>query len=311
MPDVPDVLVIGAGMAGCSAMLWARRLGLSARWLEAGDDVGGQLLRTFSPIPDFAGRSAPDGATFVGPIRAQLREAGLAPELGVHVDAVVPSAGGGPAGVRLAGGARATARSVLVATGVAPRSLGLDGEDRLTGVSRSASRDRHRAAGSNVVVCGGGDGAVENAILLAEVGCTVTLVHRGPRLRARRDLIDRLDDATTVLLDSVPAALIADGDRLTGVLADTPSGRSELRAGWVFVKVGFAPVTDLLGGEVELDGSGFVVTDVRQRTSAPGVLAAGDVCSPTLPSLAVAAGQAAIAVRTAAAPTALPARPAR
>ena len=277
-----DVVIVGAGMAGATAAMWCARLGRSFAWLESGDALGGQLANVHNPIVDYPGRATADGPEFAAVLAEQLEPR---PRLRTAVAAADCAA---PA-VTLAGGERVSGRALLLCTGVRPRSLGVPGEEAAL---RSASRVGARARGRRALVVGGGDGAVEGAQILASHGAAhVTLVHRGPALRAREDLRQRLPATTEVLLRTTVRSL-------DPIVVAGPDGEQRLDADLVFVKIGFEPASELVAGQLERDAGGYVRCDGNQRTSAPApVFAAGDVCSPVAQSLAVAGGQAAAAAK--------------
>ena len=292
-----DAVVVGAGMAGCAAALWCHRLGLTFDWLEAAPDLGGQLARINGPIPDYPGLPAADGRTFREALRAQLQALGLAPRLGM----AVVRADLGARTLGLSGGERLAARGLVLATGARPRRLGVPGEEALRGrgVSDSATRDLALLAGRAVAVVGGGDAALENALILAEAGSTVTLVHRGTAFRARPDFEAAVRAHPRIALRlGASVAAVAGDTRVTGLRL---AGGETLRVEAVVVKVGVAPASEAFARQLALDERGYILVDGDQLTSVPGVYAAGDVCNPRHASLAAAAGQGMVAVKALAA----------
>jgi thioredoxin reductase (NADPH) len=290
----PDLVVVGAGPAGASAALWARALDLSVCLLEAAPRPGGQLHAIHFEPGNLVGSIPGEGAAIAGRLAEQLKAAHVevrfdAPALRVDAEAMT---------VHVAGGAAVSAAAVLVATGLRRRRLGVSGESELEGrgVSHSATRDRARFAGQEVVVVGGGDAAFENALLLAEVGCPVTIVVREAPV-ARREFRDRVaaEPRIEVLDRTRVAAILGDG-QVSAVRLEGERGRFELPVAGVVVKVGAIPNSEWLAGTVDLDDRGYVLVDDRFGTSQPRIWAVGDVIRPAPPGIAVAIGQGALAV---------------
>jgi thioredoxin reductase (NADPH) len=290
----PEVLIVGAGPAGTSAALWARTLGLSALVLEAGPEPGGQLQHVHFRPTNFPGAVDGDGPAIAAAFARQLAASGIEVRCGVAAAGLDPAA---PA-VRTAAGERLEARAVLVASGVRRRRLDVPGESELEGrgVSWSATQDRERFAGEEVVVAGGGDGAFENALLLAEVGCRVTLAVRGAP-RARREFRERVAREPRIeLLEGTRVGAVLGGDRVRAVRLAGASGEFEQPAAGLVVKVGVIPNTDWCAGALEVDADGYLPVDELFGTSQPRVWAAGDVTRPPLAGIAVALGHGALAV---------------
>jgi len=293
MAGTPDLLVVGAGPAGVSAALWAQTLGLSTIVIEGGESPGGQLHHIhFRPV-NLAGAAPGDGPAIAKTLAGQLGASGIETRCGVTAAALEPAV---PA-VRTTAGDRIEAQAVLITTGVRRRRLGVPGERELEGrgVSFSATQDRARFAGEDVVVAGGGDAAFENALLLTEVGCRVTLVVRG-RPRARREFRERIAaDPRIDVLESTRIVSIAGDDRLRTVRLEGARGAFELPAAGLVIKVGVIPNTEWLAGALERDAEGYVPVDEQFGTSQPRIWAAGEVTRPPLAGVGVAIGQGALA----------------
>jgi thioredoxin reductase (NADPH) len=289
-------VIVGAGPAGVSAALWLRRLEVPLRLLDRGPAVGGELHRVNLPIEDYPGLRAADGRALARALAEHLAATGIRADLGVLVR-----------GLDLPGRLLHTSAgdvpfsALVIATGLARRRLGVPGEEAYSGrgVSYSASTDLQRIAGGEAVVVGGGDGAFENAAMLARVCPAVTLVVRGATPRARPAFVASVGALSNVALITRCRALAVEGDArgVTGLRVAAAGGERTLAAAWVVVKIGFAPRTGFLGGQLELEPEGHVRVDRGLRTSAAGVFAAGDVANPLAPSVAAAVGDGAVAAR--------------
>jgi thioredoxin reductase (NADPH) len=288
-----DLVIVGAGPAGVSAALWARSLDLEVALVESATTLGGQLRAIHFEPMNLAMGAKGDGTALLGRMAEQLAAIGVAPRFSAaaRLDPAAPA-------VSLADGSTLSASAVLVATGLRRRRLGVPGEERLAdrGVSHSATRDRGRLAGQEVAVVGGGNAAYENALMLADAGCSVSLVVRD-QVRARDEFRARVASRPNIeVLEDTHVVEIVGEDRVTGVRLEGPRGAFELPVAGVVVKVGARPNTEWLRGTLELDADGYVQVDERFGTSQPRIWAIGDVTRPEVPGLAVAIGHAALAV---------------
>ncbi len=290
-----ELLIVGSGPAGVSAALWAQTFGIRARILERAAQPGGQLhLVHFHPV-EIPGIAEGTGPEIAAAFAAQLAATGIAFQAGAEAASI--AADGSEVTVTMADGSRVTANALLVATGLRRRRLGVPGETEFAGrgVTYSARLDREHLAGAEVVVVGGGDGAFENAWLLTEVGCRVTLLVRGrpsarPEFRARA-----ASDPNITVLERAAVVALEGGQRLERVRLSHEGRTLELPARGAVIKIGMTPNAEWCTG-LDRDPDGYVVADARGRTSRARVWAAGDVVRPLLPSIAVAAGSAATAM---------------
>jgi thioredoxin reductase (NADPH) len=290
-----DALILGGGVAGLSAALWLRDFGLEALILEEAPQPGGQLHEIHAPIPNYLLGFGWYGFRFAAVALNEARSA----ELSILVGSPVTKVSARSRWAERAG-ERYEARALLIATGLARRSLGVPGERELLGhgVSLSANRDKERYAGRPAVVVGGGTAAVEDALLCAEGGSAVTLLHRSTHFRARRDFLERARAHKRIrIVTNARVQRIVGKDRVTAVeyRVRGRAGTQILKTGAVFIRIGWTPRTEIVRGQVKLDRAGYIRVGAGGTTGVPGVYAAGDVCSPRWPSIANAAGQGAAA----------------
>jgi len=164
----------------------------------------------------------------------------------------------------------------------------------------SGSRDRALFAGQDVCVVGGGDAAAENALLLAEKCATVTVVHRGKKLRARREFLEQLqtNHCITVFTESVLTRIIGD-ERVEAVEISRRDGLKpfQLAVRGVLVRIGVEPNVSLFQDQVRLDEKGYIAVSGEHETNVPFVFAIGDVSNPRSPTISSAVGAGATAAK--------------
>lgn len=298
-----DVIIIGAGPAGLSAALWCDELMLDALVLEQVDEIGGQLLRVYNPIANHLGApKATDGAALRDRFAEQLKDAEFDLWTGVQIESVDL----GARRLKLKSGEELSSIAIVIATGVRRRTLGVPGEAELTGrgVVWSGTRDRDYLAGKDVCVVGGGDAAAENALLLAEVCPTVTLVHRGRKLRARTEFVERIqqEHRITVFYESTLRRIIGTDEVEAVEIYRAGALKSfEMAVRGVLVRVGVEANTDLFRDQLELDAGGYVKVSSEHETSIPNVFAIGDVSNPLAPTVSGAVGAGATVAKVIAA----------
>jgi thioredoxin reductase (NADPH) len=297
-----DVIIIGAGPAGLSAALWCDELGLDTLVIEQAGEVGGQLLRVHNPVENYLGVSAANGRELRDLFAAQVEDKEFDLWTGAEITGVDLKA----KRVRLRSGEELQAIALVIATGVRRKRLNVPGESEFEGrgVLESGRLDRDKVKGEDVLVVGGGDAACENALLLAEVCPTVTLVHRGRHLGARPEFAERVkgEHRITVFTETTLLA-IHGGERVESVEMLRAGALKPLRMAvrGVLVRVGVEPNTELFEGRLHTDGRGYVVVTGEQETSAGMVFAAGDVSNPLAPTVSGAAGAGATAAKVIAA----------
>lgn len=293
-----DLVIIGGGVAGLTAAIYASRAGLNFVVLEQ-DGWGGGQITSAHKVENYPGVANVDGAELGELIKNQAVSLGAKIELGI-VDEIRDNGSGKE--IVLHNGDSINARTVIVATGANPRKLNVTGESALLGrgVSYCAVCDGAFFAGKDVFVIGGGDTAVEDAIYLASICKSVTLVHRRDTFRApktRLDLLKKLDNVT-IRCNEVLSA-VTGGERVDGVELKSVNGVEHYKADGVFIAVGIVPATDCLKTlPVELD-NGFVVADEDCKTSVSGLFAAGDIRKKPLRQVVTAVSDGANAATSA------------
>jgi thioredoxin reductase (NADPH) len=295
--DVWDLVVIGGGIAGLTAAWHGRRRGLATALFEPAPGYGGQVA-TVNEIDDWPA---------TGPVSGVELAASLANALDGEVVERLHEA---VSAVRVEGeqlrveSATHSLRSrrVIAASGAALKPLGVPGEEALRGkgVSQCAHCDGGFFRNQDVVVVGGGDSALQEALVLAGLCRTVTIVARS-RLKARAAYVERAASKTNVvfLWDSEVTAVLGEAG-VTGVrLRNAANGeQTEYPCSGVFPFVGVAANSSYLPGQVERDASGLVLTDGAMRTSLPPLYAIGATRAGYGGDLVCAAGEAALAVRS-------------
>lgn len=293
-PVVHDVIIIGSGPAGYTAALYSARADLKPLVFE-GYEYGGALMTT-TDVENFPGFT--DG--IMGPDlmeamrnQAQRFGADLRAELVTKVDLV------GDVKKVWVEDEEYHARTVILATGSAPRYLGVEGEQQLLGhgVSSCATCDGFFFRDHDIAVVGGGDSAMEEAIFLTKFAKSVTIVHRREGFRASAIMMDRArnNDKIRFLTNKTVSKVLGDGV-VTGLeLSDTQTGdTSTLDVTAMFVAIGHDPRTQLFADVIDTDEAGYVtVAHPSTKTNVPGVFAVGDVVDNHYQQAITAAGSGA------------------
>ncbi len=270
-----DLVIVGGGPAGLTAGIYAARSGLNSVVIEKGA-LGGQVATT-PIVENYPGFSQVGGKTLVDiMVSHALEYANIFP--GEEVMEIKP---GIPMTV-MTSRRRFTAKAVLLATGAKHRSLGAPGETRLSGrgVSYCSTCDGPLFKGKKVIIVGGGDSAVTEALHLHHIGVDVTLVHRRDTLRAQEHLAKSLFESHIPVMLETEVKEIAGKDRVEEViLLHHPSGdSSRLAVDGVFIAIGYEPSVELARKVgVELSPEGYINRDERHRTNISGIYSAGDV----------------------------------
>ena len=284
------VIIIGSGPAGYSAAIYTARAQLDPLVI-AGPGMGGQVAISseIGNYPGFAEDIA--GAELAQLMQKQAERFGTRIEMDIVTDVDLSSQ---PFKVTTYGG-ELTTQGLIIASGASPRKLGVPGEKDFSGrgVSYCATCDGFFYMGKEIVMVGGGDAAVEEAMFLTRFASKVTIIHRRDQLRAEKLLQERAlrNEKIEFLWDTVVTEVVG-GDAVTGLRVRNvkTDGEQIFPTQGAFIAIGFVPNTEFLGGQLELSETGYIIANDDQQTSVDGVWAAGDVCDWTYRQIATSVG---------------------
>lgn len=291
-----NVIILGSGPAGLTAAIYAARANLAPVVVE-GMKSGGQLVQT-SDVENFPGFAEPvTGPALMEAMRRQAERCGVA----FLMDEVQSCAlGGAVKTFETMMNGTLEAKAAILCTGAAARWTGLPGEARYRnhGISACATCDGSFYRDKDVAVIGGGDTAMGDALYLARLCRSVTVIHRRDAFRASKVMVGRVLETPNIRVrwNTVVDEFLGDGKKLTGLRlkATTDGALDEVALAGAFVAIGHEPETKLFRGQVALDEAGYLVTD-HARTNLEGVFAAGDCADPFYKQAVVAAGAGAVA----------------
>lgn len=287
-----DIIIIGGGPAGLTAAIYARRAGKSVLLLERAS-MGGQIA-TSPRVDNFPAAAGLSGAELSDRLYAQADELGARIELEEALEIR-----NGNIKTVITDYSSYTSKAVILATGMNHRTLGLPGEDMLSGISYCAVCDGAFYEGKHVAVCGGGNSAVQEALFLSEICNHVTLIHRRSQFRADPILVDKVfaKDDITVLTDTVVESLESKDDILCGLrLQNKVTGATtSLPIDGLFEAVGHIPETALAALLGITEENQFIHADESCRTTAEGIFVAGDCREKTVRQMLTACADGAIA----------------
>ncbi|MEQ1656234.1 MAG: thioredoxin-disulfide reductase [Nitrospira sp.] len=290
------VVIIGSGPAGLTAAIYAARANLSPLLIE-GWQSGGQLTTTteVENYPGFA--KGIMGPELMKDMRAQAERFGTEFLTG---DVTAVDLAQRPFTLTIDGERTIQAQTVIIATGASAIPIGLKNEGRLTGhgVSTCATCDGFFFKGKELIVVGGGDSALEEAIFLTKFATNVSIIHRRDKLRASKIMQDRalhnekISFIWNTVVEDILGTDVVTGARLKNVVTGQISERP---CAGVFVAIGHRPNTSLFAGQIDMDEKGYIRTQRGTATNVSGVFAAGDVQDSTYRQAVTAAGSGCMA----------------
>lgn len=299
MENIYDLAILGAGPAGICAAIYATRAKLNTIWLDKKFVQGGQIVDTYE-VDNYPGLPGITGLDLGEAMAGHAKKLGMKPqrepvrsikaEQGIKVIRTKKN--------------EYRARAVIIACGATHRHLGIPGEEELSGmgVSYCATCDAAFFQDRTVVVVGGGNVAVEDAILLSRTCKKVYLVHRRDELRAEKILQESLFACKNVELiwDSIPLS-IEGTDKVEALKIQNKKTQEEsfIETDGVFIAVGIVPGTEKFKDLVKLDEAGYIVAGEDGITSEPGIFAAGDIRTKNLRQVVTAVADGANAVASA------------
>ena len=292
-----DIVIIGGGPAGLTSAIYAARAGKSVKVYEK-ENLGGQIL--FSPMVDnYPGIPHMNGATFVEKLTSQVEELGV--DIAYEEVTAIKRADGSDEYLVSGASGDQRCKAIILATGVAHRTLGLPSEEELIGcgVSYCAVCDGAFYKGAPVAVVGGGDTALQDAIFLSATSSKVVLIHRRDEFRGEKRLVDRVlsNPKIEVIYCHTVDSFIEEDGILTGlILKDTRTGEtSQLDVEGVFLAVGQIPQSGPFKEMVDVDEQGYYYVGEDALTNEPGIFAAGDARIKGVRQLTTAVGDGAVA----------------
>lgn len=295
--DIHNVIIIGSGPAGLTAAIYAARADLKPIVIE-GSQPGGQLTIT-TDVDNYPG--FPDGINGPELVMDMRKQAERFNTEFISNDVTSVGLSKRPFSVNV-GGVSYQAKTLIIATGASARWIGLESEKRLmgSGVSGCATCDGFFFKGKEVVVVGGGDTAVEEALFLTRFATKVSIIHRRNQLRASKIMQEKAfrNEKIFFIWDSIVVDILGlEAGHVTGVkIKNVKSGIiTDLHCDGVFIAIGHKPNTDIFKGQLELDENGYIVLKGRTSTSVQGVFAAGDVADPVYRQAVTAAGMGCMA----------------
>lgn len=292
-----DVIIIGSGPAGLTAAIYAKRAQLSFAVIEKSGASGGQIINTYE-VDNYPGIPG------IGGFDLGMRFREHADKLGAEFvtgEVISLTLEGDTKIITMDNGEVYHTRSVVIATGGAPRHLGVPGEEKLSGmgVSYCATCDGAFFKNKTVAVVGGGDVAIEDAIFLARICKQVYVIHRRDQFRASKSLVSRLLEMknVTIIWDSVVEAIHGEDQVESVEVRNLKSDERRIyEIAGIFIAVGYLPNSETYRDIVAVDNAGYIIAGENCMTNIPGIFAAGDVRTKELRQIITAAADGANAI---------------
>lgn len=312
-----DVIIVGSGVAGMTAAIYAERAGLKHLLLEKEPVPGGQIIKA-GEVDNYPGMNKISGAELALAMQKHCKELGVNSERGkvseINVISKLESKNEIEGySIMLSNGTSYEARNIIIAVGAKPRLLGLEEEEKYVGrgISYCATCDGNFYRGKKVAVIGGGDTALKDVLYLANIASHVFLVHRRNEFRGSVTVFEEIKKLENVYIitEAVPESIevnLNSGEVQSEIFEKNVTGlwisnvktkeRRFLDCEGIFVAIGNVPETESFGDIVELDESGYVLAGENCKTSKPGIFAIGDCRSGSIKQVVTAAADGAAAV---------------
>lgn len=290
-----SLIIIGGSAAGTAAAIYAARRKLD--FLVLSEDFGGEVAKS-GEIMNYPGIPQTDGIELTEKFREQLTLNGVQPEIGVRVQYIQKA----PQGHFIISATKGekeieyTAKTVIVATGVHPRMLDVPGEKefRGKGVTYCTTCDGPLFKGKKVVTVGGGSGALESALMLAEIADHVTIVNLNDAFRGEQVLIDKALEHQKIDVVYSAQTVRIEGEAFVNKLVYKHTQTNEegsIDTQGIFVHIGMIPNSAMLPSDIRKNEYGEVEISLKGETSIPGLFAAGDITALPYKQIAIATGQ--------------------
>jgi len=287
-----DIVIIGAGPAGLTAAIYARRNNKKVLLLES-SSYGGQIINTLS-VENYPTYSQISGFDFATKLFNQVKELGC--EIVFEKAISIKNLDNEKEVITTKN--KYKAKTIILATGVKTRSLGLDLEDKLVGkgISYCATCDGAFYKNKDVAVVGGGNTAIEDALYLSDIANRVYLIHRKDFFTAEELLVEKLKckDNVDILYNS-SVKLLNGKDKLESISIENNNETIEISVSGLFIAIGKDPDNQFISDLINTDSSGYIITDENCKTNIDGIFAAGDNRSKNLRQLVTATSDGAIA----------------
>ena len=275
--EVFDVIIVGAGAAGLTAGIYSARAKLSTLILNEGA-IGGQMVLT-EEIANYPGVEATKGYMLANTMKMQAKQFGCKIKSGLQIKSY--GLEGKIKHFELEDGRKFSSRSVILTPGGRPRSLNIPGEEKFkgTGVSYCATCDGEFFTGKEVIVVGGGNSALEEAVALTSYATRVTIVHQFDHFQAFRHAVEQAEKNPKIsfIMESELRSFRGEGVLQEVTIEHLPTGKTHaMKTDGVFIFAGYIPNTEELVGFVPLNDRKEIVVDAALKTNIPGVFAAGD-----------------------------------
>ena len=301
MDEIYDVMVLGAGAAGLTAGIYSSRAKLKTLILNEGA-IGGQMVLT-NEIANYPGVETTNGYVVANTMKKQAKDFGCDIKsnvkiTGLHLNKEIKS-------VELEDGRIYNSWSVILAPGGKPRPLGIPGEDDFkgTGISYCATCDGEFFTGKELIVVGGGNSALEEAVTLTKYATKVTIVHQFDEFQAFEHAVQeaRKNPKIDFIMESELRGFFGNGALEKVTVEHLPTGTiSERTIDGVFIFIGYLPNTESLKSHVALNGRNEIITDADMKTNISGVFAAGDCIAKKYRQITTAVADGTIAALSAA-----------